>query len=201
MDLPLSLVDDLHCIPHDRPVTLLLRHSARYPILDPAETYTVGLTPEGFTMAENLGWLLGRLYPGGRLLSSPVGRCIDTAEAISRGAGWPGQAETDERLSHPFIAPAFESFVQGQVNGVLPWQARAVLALLLAHTDSGPQLDVLVTHDTILVTLVGCLLKTPVSKEFWPGFLEGMFVWRADEQVCLRWRGGEWRFQPAEFGS
>ncbi len=201
MDLPLSLVNDLYCIPHEKPVALLLRHSARHPILDPADTYLAGLTPEGFTMAENLGWLLGRLYPGGRLLSSPVGRCIDTAETISRGAGWSGQVETDERLSHPFIEPAFESFVQGQVNGTLPWQARSVLALLLAHGDSGPQLDVLVTHDTILVTLVGYLLQAPVLKESWPGYLEGMFVWQADDQVCVRWREAEWRFQLAAIGS
>lgn len=199
MELPLSLVNDLNCVPRDRPVTLLMRHSARYPILYPADPYLAQLTPEGFALAEELGRRLGRWYGGGRLLSAPVDRCIDTAQSIARGAGWAGQVGTDERLSHPFIEPAFESFARGEVNGALPWQAKAVLALLLAHAGSGPLLDVMVTHDTILVTVAGCLLKAPVLKEFWPEYLEGLFVWQAEGQVCVRWRGAEWRFHPAVY--
>jgi broad specificity phosphatase PhoE len=198
MELPRSLIDDLAVIPRDRPVTLLMRHSARYPINDPAETYLVGLTPEGVVMAEALGAVLGQMYPGGRLLSAPVGRCQDTAQAIARGAGWPGQAQPDERLSHPFIAPAWDCYNRGEVNGRLPRQVQAVLALLLEHEGSAPRLDVLVTHDTIVGTLAGCLLKAPVLKEHWPGFLEGVFVWRSEGRVCARWRGTDWQFGEAE---
>jgi len=180
-------------------VALLMRHSARYPILDPAEPYLAGLTPEGIAMAEELGRQLGRKHRGGRLLSAPVARCMDTAQAVARGAGWPELVSAEERLSHPFIAPAYDSFARGEVNGVLPWQAGAVLELLLADANRGAQLDVMVTHDTILVTVAGCLLQAPVLKEFWPDYLEGMFVWRAEEQVCVRWRGSERRFHPDLF--
>jgi len=168
-----------------------MRHSARYPIVDPAETFVVGLTPEGVQMAEGLGKVLGSYYQGGRLISAPVGRCLDTAQAIARGAGWPGQPRADQRISHPFIEPAWDSYNRGEVDGVLPQQVRAVLSLLLAHDGDGPLLDLMVTHDTVVGTMAGCLLKMPVSDEFWPRFLEGIFVWQARGKVFARWRGIE----------
>ena len=149
-------------------------------------------------MAEELGALLGRLYSPGRLLSAPVGRCHDTVQAIARGAGWTGQVQAEKRLSHPFIEPAWDAYSRGEVNGLLPRQVHSVLALLLAQNEPGPLLDVMVTHDTIIGTIAGCLLKAPVMKEFWPGFLEGLFVWHSGEQVHVRWRGTDWQFTKEE---
>jgi hypothetical protein len=53
----------------------------------------------------------------------------------------------------------------------------------------------MVTHDTILVTVVGCLLKAPVlGEKHWPGYLEGLFIWQDGKQVHIRWRGRQWVF-------
>lgn len=198
MTIPASLLYDLERIPRDRPVALLMRHSARFPIIDPADTYIVTLTEEGVRTAEELGAILGRDFTGGRLLSSPVGRCIATAEAIARGAGWPGEVLTDELLSHPHIEPAWDQFNRGEVNGKLPEPVLAALELVLGQPDYKPVLDILVTHDTIIGTFAGCLMKAPVMREHWPGFLEGLFLWHEGVEVHVRWRGQEHIFSLEE---
>lgn len=220
-----SLLKDMKIAPQDRPVALLMRHSARFPILHPAETYTVGLTEEGVRMAEKLGGLLAKRFQPGRLLSSPVGRCITTAEAITRGAGWPGPVQTDERLSHPFIAPVWQGIERGdgavQPGAPLPAPVQSTLALALAMPDrlphqvalpfdfdssdphhrvddlpmpEDPRLDVLVTHDTIVGAVVAHLLRLSMRPESWPGYLEGIFLWRDADRIHALWRGVESSF-------
>jgi broad specificity phosphatase PhoE len=191
MTIPISLINDLKHIPRDRRVALLMRHSARFPITHPDETYLVGLTEEGVRMAEELGALLGEIYPGGRLFSSPVERCIDTAQAITRGAGWAGEVQPDVLLSHHHIEPAWDQFNRGEVNGILPVQLCDALDLVLGRQSHTPALDILVTHDTIVGTFAGCLMQAPVLNDFWPAFLEGLFFWRVEDLIHVRWRGLE----------
>lgn len=190
--IPLSLLDGLERIPRDRPVALLMRHSARHPIVDPSDPYIAKLTEEGVRLAEEFGSLLGANYTCGRLLSSPVGRCLDTASAIARGAGWAIGVQVDERLSHPYIEPAWEQLQRGEVNGSLPPQVNATLDLLLDPVNFTPALDIMVTHDTIVGAVVGCLLKVPVTGPYWPAFLEGAFLWRTERGTHAVWRGEEW---------
>lgn len=194
VSLPASLLYDLEHIPVDRPVSLLLRHSIRFPIPSIELTYQIGLTEEGVRLAEELGVLLAGRFQPGRLMSSPVERCIDTVKAIARGAGWLGEVQTDERLSHPFISPAYSQVEQGKANVMLPPQVRATLGLLLYQSKPGEypaRLDMMATHDTIVAAVAGSLLHAPVLGPDWPNFLEGIFVWREGEHVRARWRGEE----------
>jgi hypothetical protein len=206
MTIPVSLLNDFAYLFRDGPaaapqkVVLLMRHSVRFPILTPADTYVVGLTEEGVLLAEKLGETLGRCFSPGRLRSSPIGRCRATAEAMARGAGWPGKVRADKRLSHPFIAPAWYVVEHGGPNGVLPEPILPLLRWMfgapeLALGEVQPRLDVLVTHDTVLGALVNCLLCAPVlGPEYWPDYLEGVFAWRAEGYLHLRWRGVEQLF-------
>jgi len=200
MELPVTLLNDLNAIPRDRQIALLMRHSARFPITDPEKMFEVPLTEEGVQMAEELGALIGELFPCGRLIASPVGRCLATADAIARGAGGPLQAVADERSSHPAIEPAWDALNRGEINGVLPAPVRAAMGLLLSDSaQTGPALDVMVTHDTVVGTLAGCLLDSPVTGPHWPGFLEGIFLWRAADGVHVLWRGEEKIFPETFF--
>lgn len=192
--IPVSLLNDLQRIPRDRPVALLMRHSARHPIVDPNQPYLAMLTEEGVRLAEELGAVLGGLFSPGRLLSAPVNRCRDTAAAIARGAGWPEIVIAEEYFSHPFIEPAWDQLCRGAVNGVLPAQIRATLSLLINSADPLPVLDIAVTHDTVLGSVVGCLLKAPVMGDDWPDFLEGVFAWRDGSRASFLWRGKEHSF-------
>ena len=189
MGIPVTLLTDFNRVPRDRPVALLMRHSARFPITDPERGFEVPLTEEGVRLAEELGEIFGKEFPCGRLMASPVGRCLATADAIARGAGWELHATAEERISHPFIEPAWDLLYAGKVNGVLPAQVGETLRMLLDHHHHVPELDVMVTHDTVLGAVVGCLLHAPFKNEHWPVFLEGVFLWREGQHIAALWRG------------
>jgi hypothetical protein len=200
--IPVSLLADLDAVPRDRAIRLVMRHSVRFPIVNPADTYRVTLTEEGVRLAEELGGLLGERFRPGRLRSSPVGRCRATAEAIARGAGWPVNVRADRRLSHPFIEPAWNLVENGGLNGMLPERLRITLEWVMGLPEplhqatlplfpDLPALDVLATHDTIVAVVAASLLHAPVLGPDWPGYLEGVLLWRAEDLIHARWRGIE----------
>lgn len=218
MTIPLPLLYDIEQVLRDGPsgpptrVALLLRHSERFPIVTPADTYLVGLTGEGVRLAEELGGLLGNRFAPGRLRSSPVSRCRATAEAIARGAGWASKVRADHHLSHPFIEPAWDLVERVQsgrsndYNSALPAPLPQLLSWItgakrsagapqnarqayLPLLDEHPVLDVLVTHDTTVIAVAGGLLHAPVLGPDWPGYLEGLLFWWEENQLCVRWRG------------
>jgi len=189
MTIPPSLLTDLSRVPDDRPAVILMRHAARFPITDPYDHSMVSLTDEGVRDAEVLGVLLKSRFKPGRLLSSPVERCINTAAAIARGAAWSEPVTVDERLSHPFIAPGWLLVERGKLTTSIPFQVLVVLYLMLQQGGDQPRFDVLVTHDTVVGAVVGGTLRMPVLGDDWPRFLEGVFAWREADRVILRWRG------------
>lgn len=192
MPIPETLLRDLESIPVDQPVVLLMRHSNRFPIEDPAKPFEAALTEEGIQLAEQFGSILGCRFTPGRVMASPVGRCIDTAAAIARGAGWHHvEVVCHDLLSHPHIEPAWDLLKAGNVNGSIPEPVLASLELLLAVQKPLPLLDIMVTHDTVVGAMVGCLLKVPVEGSFWPAFLEGVFLWTDHAGTHALWRGEE----------
>ena len=99
-DAVASILERLSAIPADADVSLVIRHAEREDI--PAGTFghDVNLTADGVAAAERLGAAL----PAERAVtavSSPVPRCVQTADAILRGAGSPAAVATDRRLGDP----------------------------------------------------------------------------------------------------
>lgn len=168
----------------------MMRHSARFPITDEAVNHLVGLTEEGVRMAEAFGAALAQRFQRGRLLSSPVGRCVDTANAVARGAGWPMQAVVEDKLAYPFIANLWERIRRGEMNGHLPVEVRAMLELMLGDPGD-PRLDVLVTHDNVLATMIAFFMGAQVTGPDLPRYLEGMLIWRAEDGIHTLWRSNE----------
>ena len=190
MPVPTSLLGDLRQTPTDRPVTLMMRHSIRYPITDWATGDTVGLTPEGFEIAEQFGTVLGMLRQPGRLLSSPVGRCMDTAHSIVKGAGWMGTIDVHPMLHHPFVEPDWQLLEEKNHNGSVPQAILALLDLVNDNQHTEPVMDLLVTHDSVLGSMIGYLLGLPVfGEKHWPGFLEGIYFWKESGETVMVWRG------------
>jgi phosphohistidine phosphatase SixA len=167
---------------------LLMRHSQRYPILDPSMVSSAGLTPDGVKMAEDFGIELSQTRLPGRLLSSPIERCMDTANAISRGANWGIQVTAEERLS--YLYPAWGNTIDCCTEKCSPELVVEVVNFLLTNHNEGNRLDVFITHDTILNSMVSMFLGQVVHKHDWPEFLEGMALWREEQSVQLAWRGG-----------
>ena len=54
-----------------------------------------------------------------------------------------------------------------------------LLDLVAANLGQNGQLNVFVTHDVILAVLVGSIFRLTPEETGWPGFLEGLLLWRS----------------------
>ena len=190
-------------------VTLLLRHSHRPPIKTGTLGEQVQLTAKGTRTSEELGEVLGQRKPG-RLLASPITRCVETAEAVARGANWspdvvldrrlgdPGPFVTDPSLAGPmFLEVGAHEMVRRQIvelgplPGMRPTREGVSLLwdLIMEGADDPGTIDVLVTHDSIIAVFLGQLLRTVSHDAIWPEFLDGPLVWRRLSGLGVAWMG------------
>jgi hypothetical protein len=189
LGIPETTLSALSAAPLDRPISILLRHSTRYPILDISKNLEVGLTPQGRTLAEQFGETLTRSFKPGRIASSPVERCIDTAAAIIRGANWQADIITDEKLSHPYIDAAWISYPYHRPGEIIPSSIADVVKFIIPNQTTSNILDVFVTHDTVVGCVVEYLLGEKITEENWPAFLEGVVLWQTPKGISIAWRG------------
>ena len=176
---------------------LVIRHSTRFPILSDEDVYSAGLTEEGLTQAQRFGEALSALRKPGRLLSSPVGRCLDTAQAIARGANWDLPVQSDYRLSHPFIERVWSGPAVQWKKDPLPDPVHAILDLVVQGDERDGGLDLFITHDTVVAALAGYFTGMRFQyPEYWPNYLEGILIWRCANRVYLKWREIETVIDP-----
>ncbi len=95
-------------IPSGTNLKLVTRHSLRFDIEDPVKHHHVALTPEGICLAQSFGRKIQA--PLGTVYSSPIHRCIHTAQCILDGYAQTHPQTTipeiipDERLYEPYIS-------------------------------------------------------------------------------------------------
>ncbi len=195
------------------PVAVLLRHSVR-DRLQPGEIgYALPITPAGAALGHELGTLLGsRLRT---LHTSPLARCVQTAEAVRAGAtdragatadipivrdrllGDPGVYVVDEdRAWSNWVERGHESVMEHLVSQDHPLPgmadpasaARLLVQHMLARAGGRPGLHVFVTHDSLVTTTAARLLGEPLGKNDWPWYLEGAFFWRQDDHLITAYR-------------
>ena len=203
-----SILERLAAVPEGVDVSLVIRHAEREDI--PAGTFghDVNLTVQGSRAAEELGAALS----GDRaltLLSSPVPRCTQTAQAMLRGAGPSSEIHTDPRLGGPgafvidpetagplFLELPIPEIARRQLHdsaslpGMRPTSEGVELLLDLVTSQLGNEgrLHVFVTHDIILSVFAASVFHSSLEETGWPGYLEGLLVWRSDERLQLSWR-------------
>lgn len=205
-----ELERSLLTLPTDKPLLLLTRHSLRETAKEPngVPGYDLPLTPEGIVLAEQWGGRLQR--PLTRFHSSPVGRCVDTALALARGAGIrdpqieqtlqlvePGCYVQDIRRVGPvFLKMGPLAFANHHFNtpleGLLsPKEGAArLIRHLHAHQPGAGELGVHVTHDTILAAFIYHLLgRREIGDDDWPWMMEGAWLWFDDDRLHWIWRG------------
>lgn len=202
-----ALIPSLSELPEHLPVALLTRHSIREEGANRFATYDVPLTPEGVALAKVWGERLPRPLCG--LYSSPVGRCVATAEAIANGAGVQLPVETHMALVEPgsyvkdisqvgglFLKLGPLGFankhLRNEVRGVLSPQQGALQLLqhLQGKLGAPGTLAVHVTHDTILAAFIYFLRgQNELEQSHWPWMMEGAFVWFDDGVAHWLWRG------------
>lgn len=202
-----ALLPSLDVLPDHVPVALLTRHSIREEPSNRFATYDVPLTPEGVALAKAWGERLIRPISG--FYSSPVGRCVATAEAIAEGAGIALPIQNCTHLVEPGsyvqdigqVGGLFfklgplgfaNKHLRNEVRGVLSPQegARQLLSHLQASQGEPGSLAVHVTHDTILAAFIYYLRgEETLQTDHWPWMLEGAFVWFDEDHAHWLWRG------------
>ena len=211
-----SIVERLALVQNETAAALVIRHAEREDI--PSGTYgmDVALTAKGAAAAERLGAVL----VGGRqvsVTSSPMPRCVQTAEALLRGSGRGGDVVLDRRLGDPgsfVIDPATSGplflklpgieVVRRQLSdtqsppGMRPTAegVRILLGLVSASLGRQGRLDVYVTHDAILAVLAASLYRMPIDQVGWPGYLDGLLLWRSAAGLHFSWGRLHQGFDP-----
>jgi hypothetical protein len=139
-----------------------------------------------------------------------VHRCVQTASAVLRGGGWPGEAVLDRRLGDPgpfvvdpevsgslFLETPVRELVRRQLAGSKPLPGlrpteegvRLLLRMTTGNLRQRGSLSVYVTHDAILAVLVASIFRLPLEETGWPGYLDGLLLWRSAGRLHFSWRG------------
>jgi broad specificity phosphatase PhoE len=196
-------------VPLDRPVALLLRHAERPALPEKAPGDEVPITEAGRQRSRTLGAELAAHLRG--LSTSPIRRCVETAEALLHGAGASLEIRRDRMLGDPgaFVVDArlawetwlqvgTEAVFQALLHGehVLPgFAVPARAARQLAHhvvqalVGREPGLHLFVSHDVVIGPLVARLLRLVPGDAAMPAFLGGAALWAEGERLVLAYRG------------
>lgn len=201
MRIPDSLTHGLSLIPEGTAAALIIRHSIRGEIPEGETGNDVPLTAEGRELAELFGTTVSSRLVS--IMSSPVGRCTETAEHIVKGSGMDFAVPTSKLLGDPgvFIADGKAAWINFQtlgtrgvmlhlaardtaLPGMHPPQVAAHILLhhVLDRCDT-PGIHIFVTHDVVLAGIAGQLIGGIRSTDDLPGFLDGAFFWRDGTQV------------------
>lgn len=208
--VPPTLLRNLEKIPADRPIAMLLRHSVRGPLPLGDVGNAVPLTEAGWNIARELGAKLGERLK--TLQSSPVPRCIQTAQALKDGAkvcanisnnsllGGPGVYVLDgDAAWNNWVTLGHEGVMNHLVsqNDALPGMARPDEAarFLVNHmlnlAGDSPGFHVFITHDSLITPTVARLQNAHHDPSDWPWFLEGALFWRSSKGVHVAYRETE----------
>lgn len=205
--IPPSMLRWLSEAPASEPTAVLLRHSVRGPLPPGREGYAVPITETGIALGCKLGAIIrDRLRT---LHTSPLPRCIQTAEALREGAGVDLSVHEDAQLGDPgiyvvdgevawsnWVEFGHEAVVEHLVSEDFPLPgmadpdpaARFLVKHMLAIAGGVPGFHVFVTHDSLVTATAARLLGKPLGKEDWPWYLEGAFFWHEGDQLVTSYR-------------
>jgi broad specificity phosphatase PhoE len=181
---------------------LIVRHAERPLIADGEVGNDLGLTEAGVQATRDFAGTLDQEIVS--IQSSPILRCMQTAQLIADAHGYARESIKTSRLLGD---PGF--FIEDADLAWQSWLSRgseAVNAHLLSGSETWPGfrefdeavanvldqiraalssynqgLAIWVTHDTILATLTSRLLTTPLSMAEWPDFLGTLDVSLAND--------------------
>lgn len=205
-DILATLSEGLELLPTDRPVALLLRHAERQPLSPDDVGYGMPLTLDGSLCSHELGVRLkGRLKT---LRTSPLLRCVQTAEGVRKGAEVNLDIGDDRLLGDPgiFVVDSEVAWKNWQKMGnegvmlhmatadhALPgmahpdWAARELIRHMLAVAGQQTGVHVFVTHDVLLSATTARILGNN-DHALWPQYLEGAFFWCDLAQMMVSYR-------------
>ena len=203
---------------HDA-IKLVVRHAERPLFKGLRAPHGVSITEDGKREAERLGVLLRKhgLNLDG-CASSPVPRCIQTAELIAIGNEFRGSLETSpslggsglfmddmEALEHTLDTCSIEEIIGSQLEGRKVPGMRDLkegLKVFMGRvlSDRSKDFEVFVSHDLFVCPAVHYLTETEYSSEGNTGFLEGFFIALKGDRTMVLWES-EWYDVTIRMGS
>ena len=206
--VPAATLRWLDAVPADRGVAMLVRHSVRDPLPPGDLGYANTLNAEGVALARSLGERLhGRVRS---LHTSPLQRCVHTAEVFARVAGDTPPILTDRMLGDPGAwvldrVQAGENWKRLGSEGIMARLATTDADLpgtrparvgaqnlathMLAIAASAPGVHVFVTHDILLAIAAARFLgPPPPGPGRWPAYLEAAFFWQDEGGLHVAYR-------------
>ena len=188
---------------------LFLRHAERDSTAPNAmASHGASLTDLGLRQADAFGALLADCL--GPMRSSPVPRCVDTARAILDGAQRASDVAHDRRLGDPsvFVTDGDTAMRELTRQGLYPVATRLgsgeqlpgfadpdrgtsqlVCLAMEFLKSSGDGVQVLVTHDLMIATMIARIRGGPLAETEWPGYLHGLEIWVDHDRLMSRYAG------------
>lgn len=189
---------------------ILLRHAERFDIPKGSSGSNVKLTDFGEEKAKDLGKLffMDRIS---NILSSPLLRCRKTAEKILEGASIKDISIIKDRiLGDPgcFVQDSVlcgQNFTEkGTITTVLEYLKGKELpgfrnikegAIIMKNflidnlPENNNQINIVVSHDAIIMAFISHFIDYNFSKENWLNFLEGVILFRKNQDFYVNFRG------------
>lgn len=173
-------------------ISLLLRHADRDDIPKGSFGNEILLNEKGKQNAQTFGMSLSERKIN-RIFTSPVGRCVQTAEFIVKGygnsidiiettaLGAPGLHITDEKIAGEFYLQygfdeMYRQFMQGEkIPGILnsnKLKYRITTFIKENSNDNGT--TIFITHDILIAFYHYSINKKVYTKDNWINFLTGL---------------------------
>jgi len=216
--LPDSMISSVRLLPENERLILFTRHSLRERSDGNGfASYQLPLTPKGRVLAKSWGrWLAGHLPYSLDVdsISSPIKRCIDTAQLMQEGAGLkrdithqsllvePGSLVTEPEIANPIfkeigVLNFINRFLQGNLEGTKnAYQGGLdILSLFYQNQPQHGHLMLAVSHDTLLSAFLAVMFDVEeIDWNDWPKMMEGVFLWFDDKpfdqaNAHFIWRG------------
>lgn len=175
-------------------LSLLIRHGDRDQIPKGSFGNEVLLNEKGKQNSLKFGESLSKLQVN-RIFTSPVGRCVQTAEHIGKGYGRnidiietialgdPGIPVFDDKLAGEYYLQhggfgMYEHFTQGKkISGVLPIEEMKIsMTDFIDKNTTENGLTLFVSHDMIIAMYHYCLNRMIYTKENWVNYLSGLIL-------------------------
>ncbi|BCO29852.1 hypothetical protein MIZ03_4776 [Rhodoferax lithotrophicus] len=200
-------IRQLQTVPKTEPVAMLVRHSIRDGIPDGTTGIDVPLNELGIYWCHELRKAMhGRIKS---VHSSPVRRCMQTAEILTQSAtneclvsvdrhlGAPGVYVLDEQMSWGnWLKLGNDGVIQHLISGegALPGMAdpseaaHRLIKHMLASIASQPGMHVFVSHDSIVAPTVARVIGQKMTQNQWPEFLDAALIWRNENFIMVAYR-------------
>ncbi|MCC7222483.1 MAG: histidine phosphatase family protein [Chitinophagales bacterium] len=173
-------------------ISLLIRHSDRDDIPQGSFGNEILLNEKGRQNAQSFGENLSGSKIN-RIFTSPVGRCIQTAEFITKGygssveiiettaLGAPGLHITDEKIAGDFFLQhgfdeMYKRFIQGEKIPGIPniGELNHRITSFIKENSTQNGTTIFITHDMLIAFFRYSIDKTVYSKDNWINYLTGL---------------------------